>query len=48
MLEENRDLVDERLLELMSLIGSDFDQRGRSEVAQRLEQIREQAAALLT
>jgi hypothetical protein len=48
MLEENRDLVDEKLLELMSLIGSDFDQRGRAEVAQRLEQIREQAASLVT
>jgi hypothetical protein len=48
LLEENRDRLDGSLLELMSLIGSDFDQRGRKQVAQRLEQIREQAAAILT
>jgi hypothetical protein len=46
LLEENRQRVDDRLLELMRLIGDDFDQRGRSEAARRMEQIREQATAI--
>jgi hypothetical protein len=46
LLEENRQRLDDRLLELMHLIGSDFSQRGREQVAQRLEQIREQAASI--
>jgi hypothetical protein len=48
LLEDNQEQVDSRLLELMGIIGSDFEQRGRPQVAQRLEQIREQAASIVS
>jgi hypothetical protein len=46
LLEESRQQVDDRLLELMQLIGADFSQRGRDQAARRLEQIRHQAQAM--
>jgi hypothetical protein len=48
LLEENRQQLDGRLLELMQVIGADFVKRGRQDVARRLSQIREQAAAIAT
>jgi hypothetical protein len=48
LLEENRQQLDDRLLELMQLIGTDFTQRGRQDVAQRMAQIRQQAAAIVS
>lgn len=46
LLEENRQQVDARLLELMQMINNDLVEDGREALAQKLEQIREQAAAL--
>jgi len=46
LLVENRDQVDEVLLELMDIISADLAQRGQEEAAQQMAQIREQAAAL--
>ena len=46
LLEENRHQIDERMLELMRLVGDDLTQSGRVELAQRLAKIQEQAASL--
>lgn len=48
LLEENRDMVDEELLGLMELVEQDLAEENRSELAGRLAQIREQAAAFLS
>lgn len=47
LLVENRQLVNPQLLELMQLVGQDLADNGRHKVAQRLAQIREQAAAMI-
>ncbi len=47
ILEENRQQVNERLLEMMRLVGEDLTQNGREEIASLLAQIREQAAAMV-
>ncbi len=47
LLEENRERVHANLVELMRLVGEDLTRTGRLETAQRLDQIREQAAAML-
>lgn len=46
LLEENREDVNERLLEMMSVISQDLDSRGRKGTAERLNQIREQAVRM--
>lgn len=47
LLEEHREQVDDRLLEIMRLIAADLDQTGRQETGQRLLEIQQQAAALI-
>jgi hypothetical protein len=47
LLEENRQRVDAQLLEIMRVVGIDLKQSGRLEVAQRLADIREQAASMV-
>jgi hypothetical protein len=47
LLEENRPQVDVRLIETMRVVEKDLAQNGRGQVAQRLAEIREQAATLL-
>ena len=46
LLEENRQQLDERMLELMRLVEDDLTQSGRVELAQRLAEIQKQAASL--
>lgn len=47
MLEESREQVSTQLVELMELVSRDLSSSGRNETAERLAQIREQAAAML-
>jgi hypothetical protein len=47
LLEENREQVDESMLELMRLVEDDLQQSGRVELAQRLAEIKKQAISLL-
>jgi hypothetical protein len=47
LLEEQRRQVDAQFLEIMGLVAEDLTQTGRTEVAERLAQIREQAAAMV-
>jgi hypothetical protein len=47
LLAENSPLVGAELLEIMQLLGQDLAESGRGEIAQRLAQIQEQAAAML-
>jgi flagellar basal body-associated protein FliL len=47
LLEENRQRVNAQLLEIMRVVGEDLKKSGRLEVAQRLADIREQAASML-
>ncbi|HSJ53750.1 MAG TPA: CpXC domain-containing protein [Anaerolineae bacterium] len=46
LLQENRATVDQEFLELMEMIAQDLAREGRHELAERLEQIRQQAGAL--
>lgn len=46
LLDENHEQVNAQLLEIMRLVAEDLEQSGREQVAQRLAQIREQAAAM--
>jgi hypothetical protein len=46
LLEENRQQLDDRMLELMRLVEDDLSQSGRSELAQRLAEIQKQAASV--
>lgn len=48
LLEENRQQIDERMLELMRLVEDDLTQSGRVELAQRLAKIQKQAASLMS
>lgn len=48
LLEEHRQEVDERLLEVMDAIGKDLATQGRPDIAQRLAEIRDQARGLLS
>lgn len=47
LLEENEDLLDPQLLEVMDMIHEDLIQSDRQELAQRLSQVRQQAARLI-
>lgn len=47
LLEENRQQIDAQLLEIMRLLAEDLMKTGRGEVAQRLAEIREQAATMV-
>jgi hypothetical protein len=47
LLAENSHLVGPELLEIMQLVEQDLAESGRGEVAQRLAQIQEQAAAMI-
>jgi hypothetical protein len=47
LLAENSQMVGPELLEIMQLVEQDLTESGRGEMAQRLAQIREQAAALI-
>jgi hypothetical protein len=47
LLEGNRPLLDEGLLEVMALLAEDLERRGHTQVAQRLAQIRTQAVAMI-
>jgi hypothetical protein len=47
LLEENRQHVDARLIEMMDAATEDLSQSGREEAAARMAQVREQAAALV-
>jgi hypothetical protein len=47
LLEENRQQLDERMLELMRLVEDDLTQSGRVELAQRLAEIKKRAASLI-
>jgi hypothetical protein len=47
LLEQRRDQLDERLLELMSAVSEDLARGGRETAAERLRQIRQQASAML-
>ena len=47
LLDERRDQLDERLLELMSIVAEDLARGGRETTAERLRQIRQQATAML-
>ncbi len=47
LLEENREQVDARLLEVMDLLGQDLATSDREEISQQLAQVREQAAAMV-
>jgi hypothetical protein len=46
LLEQNKDKLDARMLELMRLVEEDLRQSGRTELAQRLAEIQKQAASL--
>ena len=46
ILEENKEQLDERMLELMQLVQDDLKQSGRTQLAERLAKIQEQAAAI--
>ena len=46
LLEESRQQIDDRMLELMRLVEDDLTQSGRVELAQRLAEIQKQAASL--
>ena len=46
LLEENRQQIDDRMLELMRLVEDDLTQSGRVELAQRLAEIRKRAASI--
>ena len=46
LLEENKEQLDDRLLELMQLVHDDLEQTGRTEIAERLAEIQKQAAAI--
>jgi len=46
LLDENRQQIDDRMLELMRLVEDDLTQSGRVELAQRLAEIQKQAASL--
>ena len=46
LLEENRQQIDDRMLELMRLVEDDLTQSGRVELAQRLAEIQKQAASV--
>jgi hypothetical protein len=46
LLEENRQQIDDRMLELMRLVEDDLTQSGRVELAQRLAEIQKQAASI--
>lgn len=46
LLQENREQIDERMLELMKLVEDDLQQSGRTALAERLAQIRTQAASI--
>jgi HD superfamily phosphodiesterase len=46
LLEQNKDKLDDRMLELMRLVEEDLRQSGRRELAQRLAEIQTQAASL--
>ncbi len=47
LLEENREQVDARLLEVMDLLGQDLATGDQEEISQQLAQVREQAAAMV-
>jgi hypothetical protein len=47
LLEENREQMNDQLLEIMDLVHNDLVQNGRKKLAERLVQIRAQAAALV-
>jgi hypothetical protein len=47
LLDQRRDQLDERLLELMSIVAEDLARGGRETTAERLHQIRDQATAML-
>ncbi len=47
LLEENRQQIDERMLELMQLVEDDLTKSGRVELAQRLAEIRKQATSFI-
>jgi hypothetical protein len=47
ILEENRDQVNEQLLQIMDMIGQDLAENRRDELAQRLEAVRQQAARMV-
>ncbi len=47
LLEENRQQITPRLLEMMRLVGEEMRTSGRLETAQKLDHLREQAAAML-
>ncbi len=47
LLEENREQVNESMLELMRLVEEDLSQSGRVELAQRLAEIKKQAISLV-
>ncbi|MGD8903408.1 MAG: CpXC domain-containing protein [Anaerolineae bacterium] len=46
LLEENKELLDDRMIELMQLVHDDLEQTGRTEIAERLDEIQKQAAAI--
>ena len=47
LLEDNRQQIDERMLELMQLVEDDLAKNGRVELAQRLAEIKKQATSLI-
>ncbi|MFN2292219.1 MAG: CpXC domain-containing protein [Anaerolineae bacterium] len=47
LLDQRRDQLDERLLELMAVVAEDLARGGRETTAERLRQIRQQATAML-
>jgi hypothetical protein len=47
LLENNREQINPQFLEIMRMVGADFTQSGRKELAQQLAQVREQAAAFV-
>ncbi|MCL7455465.1 MAG: hypothetical protein M8467_20715 [Anaerolineae bacterium] len=48
LLDERRDQLDERLLELMATVAEDLAQGGREGTAERLRQVQQQAAAVMS
>jgi len=46
-LQENRERISERLLEVMRLVAEDLGKSGREEPAQRMMEVREQARGLI-
>jgi hypothetical protein len=46
LLQENQQRINDQLLEVMRLVAEDLGRSGREETAQRMIQIREQAAGL--